>query len=209
MFPVRADSMAGQPLILLVEDLDDDVFMIRYALRQTHVTNPIEVARDGEEARAYLKRAGNYADGGSHPLPGLVLLDLKMPRMDGFELLQWIRQEPRFNLLPVVVLTSSLDAHDADAACAAGASSVLVKPSDFHETLRLMADLAAKWLSPATNSHPPLIPAPVCTAWRTDSVTWFKARSLVSLRAASTFYFAEARSRVHFTSFVRSLILKR
>src|ERR1041385_6200201 len=64
MFPLRANTMAGQPLILLVEDLVDDVFVIRYALRQTHVTNPIEVARDGEEARAYLQRAGNFADGG-------------------------------------------------------------------------------------------------------------------------------------------------
>ena len=153
--------MAGEPLILLVEDLTDDVFMIRYSLKQIHVTNPIEVAQDGEEALAYLRKAGNYEDGGSYPLPGLVLLDLKMPRMDGFAVLGWIREQSRFNLLPVVVLTNSLDTRDANAAYAAGANSFVVKPADLHETFRLMATLAAQWLSPATSAEPLSVPLPV------------------------------------------------
>ena len=144
--------MASDPLILLVEDVEDDVFLIRHALEQAFVTNPVEVARDGEEALAYLGGTGSYADRARYPFPGLVLLDLKMPRMDGFEVLRWIRQQPGFDLLRVVVLTSSLDTREANAAYAAGANSFLVKPSDFQEAVRLMTEFAGQWLAPASSA---------------------------------------------------------
>jgi CheY-like chemotaxis protein len=141
--------MASDPLILLVED---DVSLIRRALEQAFVTNPVQVARDGEEALAYLGGKGAYADRATYPFPDLVLLDIKMPKMDGFHVLRWIRQQPGFNLLRVVVLTNSLDTREANAAYAAGANSFLVKPSDFQEAVRLMTEFAGQWLAPASST---------------------------------------------------------
>jgi CheY-like chemotaxis protein len=81
--------------------------------------------------------------------------------MDGFEVLRWIRQRPRFDLLPVVMLTNSLDTRDANAAYAAGANSFVVKPADLHDTFRLMATLAAQWLPSAISAEPLSAPLPV------------------------------------------------
>ena len=136
--------MGEGPVILLVEDNEDDVFMIRHALRNAHVTNPLQVTRDGEAAIAYLKGEGKFTNRARYPSPALVLLDLKMPKLDGFEVLRWIRQQPTFNLLRVVVLTNSSDMREASAAYALGANSFLVKPIDFQESVRLMVVLAGQ-----------------------------------------------------------------
>src|SRR6266850_3763637 len=108
--------MPDLTVILLVEDRQDDVFLIRTALEKGRVFNPIQAVQDGEEAIAYLMGEGKFANREEFPLPGLILLDLKMPRMDGFELLKWIRQQPPFKALRVVVLTSSEDIHDINRA---------------------------------------------------------------------------------------------
>ena len=150
--------MGDQPLILLVEDLDDDVVMIRHALKDAHVTNPLQVASDGQQAIAYLKGEGKYGNRGKFPLPALVLLDLNMPLLDGFEVLTWIRQQPQFEKLPVVVLTDSLDGRDSAAAYQLGAQSFLVKPTDFRASIRLMVTLAGQWLRPLPTGEPPLDP---------------------------------------------------
>src|SRR6266576_1762875 len=138
--------MPEGPVILLVEDNEHDVFMIRRALRNAHVTNPIHVARDGEEAIAYLKGEEEFTNRAKYPLPALVLLDLKMPRMGGLEVLRWIREQPGFSLLRVVVLTNTSEMREANAAYAAGANSFLVKPTDFQESVGLMGLLAGQWL---------------------------------------------------------------
>ena len=144
--------MADQPVILLVEDLVDDIVMIRHALKNAHIENPVQVARDGEEAVEYLKGEGKYTDRKEYPLPVLVLLDLGMPRLDGFDVLRWIRQQPHFHRLRVVVLTDSMDTQDTQAAYQLGADSFLVKPTDFQESVRLMVTMAGQWLAPVSDT---------------------------------------------------------
>src|SRR5436853_407739 len=94
-------------VVLLVDDSEDDLFLIQRAIEGAGLRNRIVKLRDGEEALAYFGGVGKYADREKYPVPGLVLLDLKMPKMDGFEVLSSIRQQPAYRDLPVVVLTSS------------------------------------------------------------------------------------------------------
>ena len=108
-------------VILLADDSDDDVFLIRRTLQTANIINPLRVVHDGEQALAYLKGEPPYHDREAYPLPELLLLDLKMPRVDGFQVLAWLRQQPEWRKLPVAVLTSSTDVRDANAAFALGA----------------------------------------------------------------------------------------
>jgi len=133
-------------VILLVEDRDDDVQLIRRAFRKISLRNPLQVARDGQEAVDYLSGEGEYSNRDEHPLPALILLDLKMPRMDGFEFLVWLRKQPAFRVLPVVVLTSSSQLRDVNIAYALGANSFLVKPNDFDQYIELNKVLHRHWL---------------------------------------------------------------
>src|SRR5437868_2030655 len=98
--------MPDQALILLVEDKEDDIVLIRRALAKAGVVNPLQVVRDGDEAIEYLAGERKYRNREEYPLPQLVLLDLKLPGMDGFEVLRWIRGQPGLSSLRVVVLTS-------------------------------------------------------------------------------------------------------
>src|SRR2546421_12885115 len=99
--------------ILLVEDSEDDVFFMRRALKKAQISCPLEVACDGQQAIDYLGRTGKYAGRAEHPLPSLVFLDLKMPCVSGFEVLEWLRQQPpALNEIPVFVLTSSPEERD-------------------------------------------------------------------------------------------------
>ena len=92
--------------ILIAEDNRDDALLIQRALRRANLINPLQVVANGEQAIQYLKGDGQYADRSSYPLPELVLLDLQMPRVSGLEVLKWIRDQPEFRLLPIVILTS-------------------------------------------------------------------------------------------------------
>src|SRR5438874_1006611 len=124
-------SIPEQAVILLVDDSDNDIMLARRALAQAGIRNPIHVVHDGESAIAYLAGTGPYVNRDGYPLPDLVLLDLKMLGMDGFEVLRWIRRQPSLKALRVVVLTSSEDIYDIGRAYEAGANSFLVKPFDF------------------------------------------------------------------------------
>lgn len=124
--------------ILIAEDDDNDVCLIKRAFQKAQFENPLNVVRDGEEAVAYLQGIGVYADRQNNPPPALVLLDLKMPRKNGFEVLEWIREQPEFNHLPVVVLTSSQESSDISRAYALGANSYLVKPANFGSLVDMM-----------------------------------------------------------------------
>lgn len=133
--------------ILLVEDDPNDVLLIRRALRRATIPNPIEVVSDGEAAVAYLAGRGTYADRTAHPLPALMLLDLKLPRRSGFEVLEWLRQQPGLRRLRVVVFTSSGLAADIRRAYELGANSYLVKPLEFDALQDMLQALGAYWLT--------------------------------------------------------------
>ncbi len=129
------------PVILLVEDDANDVLLIRHAFRKAEVVVTVQIASDGDQAVAYLYGEGEYADRSRYPLPGLVLLDVKLPRRSGHEVLEWMRAKPVLRRIPVVVLTSSDVPDDRNRAYDLGASSYLVKPSgtsDRNEMVRLM-----------------------------------------------------------------------
>lgn len=145
--PGRASSkVADQFCILQVEDDRNDVFFLEHAFRAAGVTHPLRVVRDGQEAIDYLSGAGEFSDRTRYPLPCLILLDLKLPRKDGFEVLAWIRQDPKLRLLQVIVLTSSARESDVDRAYLLGANSFLVKPSELKERVELSRLLKAYWL---------------------------------------------------------------
>jgi len=138
--------MSDQTIIMLAEDLEDDILLIRTAFRNGHISNPLHVVRDGEEVLSYLKGEGNYANRVEYPLPDLLLLDLKMPRMDGFQVLRWIREQPGLQNLRVVVLTSSDQLRDVNEAYKLGANSFLVKPLEFENFTETTKMLKRYWL---------------------------------------------------------------
>ena len=130
----------------MAEDREDDVLMIRRAFRQAYVTNPLQVVKDGEEAISYLNGDGKYSNREEFPIPDLMLLDLKMPRVDGFEVLEWLREQPGLASLRVVVLTSSEDLRDVNLAYKLGANSFMVKPVDFEDVVHMSQFLTKYWL---------------------------------------------------------------
>jgi CheY-like chemotaxis protein len=134
--------MTAPPLILLVEDDPNDVLLFRRALGIARVAGELRVAVDGEHAIECL--AGVPAGG---RLPSVVILDLKLPRASGFQVLAWLRAQPRLNGMPVVVLTSSALAADVAEAYRLGASSYLVKPVDSGGLVRLVSALGEYWLT--------------------------------------------------------------
>jgi CheY-like chemotaxis protein len=142
-------SMPDSGVILIVEDREDDIVLIRKAFEKASLTNPVQVARDGEEAVAYLGAEGKYANRAEYPLPVIVLLDLKLPRIDGFEVLSWIRQQEGIQGLPVIVLTSSTQIQDVNRAYALGANSFFVKDIDFEQIVNLSTLIRHYWLQKA------------------------------------------------------------
>lgn len=121
---------ATPPILLLVEDDSNDVLLLQRAFRKAGVTYQVQVAADGDIAVAYLSGDRQFADRKTHPLPTLILLDLKLPRRNGLEVLQWIRQQPeQIQRIPVVVLTSSNLSDDVNRAYALGATSYIAKPT--------------------------------------------------------------------------------
>lgn len=138
--------MNGESAILVVDDDSNDVFLIQRAFQRMKLAGPVNVVRDGAEALAYLSGEGVFADREQHPLPALLLLDLKMPRRSGFEVLEWVRQQPVLRRLAVVVLTSSNQSSDVNRAYDLGANSYLVKPAGFDNLVELAKCLEQYWL---------------------------------------------------------------
>lgn len=132
--------------ILLVEDSPDDALLIQRAFRKANLANPVQLVRDGEEAVAYLSGAAPYDDRGRFPLPVFMLLDLKLPRRSGLEVLAWLRQESAVRRLPVVVLTSSRESVDVNRAYDLGVNSYLTKPVGFEALIEMVKNVNLYWL---------------------------------------------------------------
>ena len=139
--------MPETDLILIVEDREDDILLMQRAFQKALLTNPIQFVRDGEEAINYLKGSGKFANRSEYPLPALVLLDLKLPRIDGFEVLAWIRRQQGLRDTPVVVLTTSNQIRDVNRAYHLGANSFLVKEVDFQQAVSLVKLLGDFWFN--------------------------------------------------------------
>lgn len=132
--------------ILLVEDNADEAMLFRRAFRRAAAGRHLQVVNDGERALAYLSGEGEYADRGQFPLPSLLLLDLKMPRKSGFEVLEWLRGQPGLRRLPVVVLTASRQSTDINRAYELGVNSYVVKPVDFTDLEDLVRHVDLYWM---------------------------------------------------------------
>jgi CheY-like chemotaxis protein len=132
--------------ILYVEDEETDVLLLQHVLTKTGIHNPLQTVKDGKAAKDYLVGHGPFADRRAHPLPGLVLLDLNLPYWSGFEVLEWIRQQPQLRRLPVVVFTSSSRPDDIARAYDAGANAYLVKPNALADLATLALALRDFWL---------------------------------------------------------------
>lgn len=132
--------------ILLVEDNSTDILFIQRAFKKANVLNPIRVVRDGDAAVDYLSGKGSYGDRTQYPLPALILLDLKLPRRNGLEVLGWLKQQELIKRIPVVVLTSSQEDIDIDQAYDLGVSSYLVKPIQLDALKKLVETIDAYWL---------------------------------------------------------------
>ena len=135
-----------EPVILLVEDNADDEALTMRALKKNNITNKIVVARDGVEALDYLFARGNHAARDTGVQPAVILLDLKLPKLDGFEVLRALRADIRTKLLPVVILTSSKEQQDIANGYNLGANSYVRKPVDFQQFVEAVRQLGLYWL---------------------------------------------------------------
>jgi CheY-like chemotaxis protein len=143
----------NEKIILLVEDNPDDEELTLLALKESNILNKVAVARDGVEALDYLFGAGKWAGRDSFQRPQIILLDLKLPKLSGLEVLERLRANPRTRLIPVVVLTSSSEEEDVIASYRLGANSYVRKPVEFHRFADAVRQLGLYWL--LLNETPP------------------------------------------------------
>jgi len=137
--------MNEQQTFLLVDDSEDDLIFMREAFKQARCSHPLQEVRNGEEAIAYLKGEGAYGDRNKFPLPIVMLLDLNMPKKNGYDVLVWVRAQPILKRLSIIILTASMRSEDVERAFYFGASSFLVKPSNL-ETLAGMMRCLCDWV---------------------------------------------------------------
>lgn len=139
-------SMSTPRLILCAEDDANDAFLLGRAFERVGIEWPLRVVSDGVEAVSYLSGQSPFDDRARFPLPALLLLDVKMPRKNGLEVLTWVRALPEFRTLPVLMLTSSSQEQDVHRAYALGANGYLVKPNDPRDLLSMVESIRAFWL---------------------------------------------------------------
>jgi CheY-like chemotaxis protein len=142
-----------QPVVLVAEDRDEDLFMLRRAFDQLGFNTPVQYVRNGDQAIAYLAGEGRFANREEYPLPDALLLDLKMPRKSGFEVLEWIQAQPTLKELRTIVLTTSDDLSEVSRAYQLGAASFITKPLNFSEFKESIMAIHTYWL--AINKSPP------------------------------------------------------
>ncbi len=155
--------MMNNDLVLIAEDNPDDALLLRRALNKAGVRSQVRIVADGEEMLLYLQGSGHYSDRSAHPLPSIMILDLKMPRKSGLEVLQWISENPRISIVPTIVLSASSLDRDVRAAYNLGANTYFVKPTTFEDLVDTMRMLEKYWnraakLRPNDPSSPVLFP---------------------------------------------------
>ncbi|MEO6183085.1 MAG: response regulator [Verrucomicrobiota bacterium] len=138
--------MTDNYMILLVEDDPNDVLFLKRALAKNHINNPVCAVPDGDEAIAYLSGNGKYSNRIEYPFPRVIILDLKMPRRGGLEVLEWLKEHPRYRVIPTLVLTSSKINEDVIKAYGLGANSYMVKPSNFDDLQQMIKTAHDYWL---------------------------------------------------------------
>jgi CheY-like chemotaxis protein len=131
--------------VLVAEDEESDALLLRRVFSKVAPNVPLTIVRDGKEVVDYLSGSGSYANCDLLPLPALLVLDLKMPRMNGFEVLDWLKTRPELRTLPAVILTSSSFEHDKVKALQLGAREYLIKAQDLSQFSDLLHDLLARW----------------------------------------------------------------
>ncbi|HWX21331.1 MAG TPA: response regulator [Candidatus Binatia bacterium] len=132
--------------VLLVEDDLNDIFLVKRAFKMAHIQNPLQVVTDGQEAVSYLRGEGKYADRQAHPLPKLIVMDIRMPRKTGFEVLAWIKGDAhKLRRVPVVIVSLSDNPTDINRAYELGANAYMVKPMDFRAVERLFESITHYW----------------------------------------------------------------
>jgi CheY-like chemotaxis protein len=136
-----------QPVILIAEDNEDDIALLRRAFTRSGILTPLHYVYDGEETIHYLKGEGKFANRTEFPLPDLLLLDLKMPRVNGFEVIQWVRDQPHLGALRIVVLTTSSDIRDVERAYLLGAHSYLAKPAILDDFKHMIDAIYRYWFA--------------------------------------------------------------
>ena len=139
--------MKGNRCVLMAEDDENDVAFLRRAFSQAEIINPLQVVQDGQAAIDYFVRGGGAFARGEAALPCLLLLDLKMPRKTGLEVLEWIRHQPNLKTLPVIVLSSSVHPEDIETAYERGANAFVTKPSGAPERTELAKLIKGFWLT--------------------------------------------------------------
>lgn len=138
--------MISKGTILLVEDNRDDELLTLRAFQKNRIANPIAVVRDGQEALDYLFATGSYAERDQDDLPVIILLDLNLPKVNGLEVLREIRSDERIRVIPVIILTTSVEDEDVIESYARGANSYIRKPVDFTEFVEAVHTLGNYWL---------------------------------------------------------------
>lgn len=133
--------------VLLVEDDLNDIFLVKRAFKMADIPNPLQVVTDGQEAISYLSGEGKYADRDTHPLPSLIVMDIKMPRKTGFEVLEWVKRSERpLRRIPIVIVSSSDNPSDINRAYELGANAYMVKPMNFRAVEHLFESITHYWV---------------------------------------------------------------
>jgi len=145
--------MSNQAPVLIAEDDPNDVFLLRRAFQKAGLANPLVVVHNGQEAIDYLGGEGTHANRREENFPALLFLDLKMPLMDGFDVLAWLNNRPCKQKLPVIVLTSSNQEKDIRQAREMGADEYRVKPQQFEELIQIVKEVRDRWLNSERKGH--------------------------------------------------------
>jgi len=139
-------TMDNEFTVLLVEDDLNDIFLVKRAFKMAQLQNPLQVVTDGQQAIHYLKGEGRFADRHAFPLPKLIVMDIKMPRRSGFDVLEWVKGNGRpLRRIPIVIVSSSDNPADINRAYELGANAYMVKPVDFKKVEHLFESITHYW----------------------------------------------------------------